>query len=129
MPDPSQLPHPPPDLEPMTYYLDYLVMERVAEFSAKILPRDPQLQENRAAMDNFLKILGNMLPAPSSAVVLSAINETALVMATCSQELIYRRGLEDGAELIRILTKRERERKQDRNQNQDSGGHGDKYSV
>ena len=119
----DQSPHSQPDLEPMTNYLDYLVMERVAEFSAKILPSDPQLQKNRAEMDNFLKILGNMLPAPSSAVVLSAINETALVMATCCQELIYRRGLEDGAELIRILSRHAREQiqNQNRDQNQDSG--------
>ena len=116
MPDPSQLPHPQPKLEPMTYYLDYLVMERVAEFSDKILTNDSQFQTTRAEMDKFLKILENMLPAPGSAVVLTAINETASVLATRCQELIYRRGLEDGAQLIRLLTKREREQKQDRNQ-------------
>ncbi len=123
MPDSSQLPQPQPALEPMTYYLDYLVMERVAEFSDKILTNDPQFQTTRAEMDKFLKILENMLPAPGSAVVLTAINETASVMATRCQELIYRRGLEDGAELIRILTKREREQvqNQNRDQNQDSG--------
>jgi hypothetical protein len=57
MPDPSQLPQPQPELEPITNYLDYLVMERVAEFSAKILPSAPQLQKNRAEMDRFLKLL------------------------------------------------------------------------
>jgi hypothetical protein len=34
------------------------------------------------------------------------------------QELIYRRGLEDGAELIRLLTKREREREQKQKRDQ-----------
>jgi hypothetical protein len=53
----DQSPHPQSDLEPMTYYLDYMVMERVAEFSDKILPSDPQLRKNRAEMDNFLKAL------------------------------------------------------------------------
>jgi hypothetical protein len=107
----------------MTHYLDYLVMERVAEFSDKILPKDPQLQKNRAEMAKFLKLLENLLPDPGGAVVLNAINETALVMTTCCQELIYRQGLEDGAELIRILTKCEREQiqNQNRDQNQDSG--------
>jgi hypothetical protein len=119
MPDPSHLPDPHPELEPMAHYLDYLVMERVAEFSDKILTNDPQFQTTRAEMDKFLKILENMLPAPGSAVVLTAINETASVLATRCQELIYRRGLEDGAELIRILTKQKRE--QGQNQNQDSG--------
>jgi hypothetical protein len=121
MPDPSQLQQPQPELEPMTNYLDYLVMERVAEFGYKILPNDPQFQTTRAEMDNFLKLLENILPAPGGPAVLNAINETASVMTTRSQELIYRRGLEDGAQLIRLLTKREREQKQDRNQNQDSG--------
>jgi hypothetical protein len=57
MPDPSQLPQPETPLEPLANYLDYLVMERVAEFSAKILPTDPQLQKNRAEMESFLKAL------------------------------------------------------------------------
>jgi hypothetical protein len=121
--DPSPLPQPHPELEPMTHYLDYLVMERVAEFGDKILTNDPEFQMTRAEMDKFLKILENMLPNPGGAVVLTAINETASVMATRCQELIYRRGLEDGAELIRILTKYEQEQiqNQNRDQNQDSG--------
>ncbi len=100
-------------------------MERVAEFSYKILPNDPQLQKNHAEMDNFLKLLENMLPAPGGPAVLNAINETASVMTIRSQELIYRRGLEDGAELIRILSRHVREQIQNRNreqeQDQDSG--------
>ena len=121
MAQPDQSPQ--PELEPITNYLDYLVMERVAEFSAKILPSDPQLQKNRAEMDNFLKLLENILPAPGGPAVLNAINETASVMTERCQELIYRRGLEDGAELIRILSRHAREQiqNQNRDQNQDSG--------
>ncbi len=112
---------PQPELEPMAYYLDYLVMERVAEFSDKILTNAPQFQTTRAEMDKFLKNLENMLPAPGSALVLTAINETASVLAIRCQELIYRRGLEDGAELIRLLSRSAREEIQNRNQNQDPG--------
>jgi hypothetical protein len=99
----------PPDLQPMAQYLDCLVRERVAEFSGKVLPNDPQLQKNRAAMDKFLKLLEDLLPQPDSAVILDAINETAAVMATRCQELAYRRGLEDGAELAGILARNGRE--------------------
>ncbi len=53
--------------------------------------------------------------------VLNAINETASVMTERYQELIYRRGLEDGAELIRILTRSAREQEQKQNRNQESG--------
>ena len=103
---------PPPELEPISYYLDYLILERVAEFSDKILPNDPQLQENRAEMNNFLKLLETILPTPGGPAVLNAINETASAMTIRCQELIYRRGLEDGAELIRLLTKRAGEQEQ-----------------
>ncbi len=109
----SQSDHfPLPELESISYYLDYLILERVAEFSDKILPNDPQLQENRAEMENFLNLLENLLPAPGGPAVLNAINETSSAMITRCQELIYRRGLEDGAELIRILIKRVGEQKQ-----------------
>ncbi|TCL54957.1 hypothetical protein EDC14_105810 [Hydrogenispora ethanolica] len=100
----------PPELQPMTQYLDCLITERVAEFSGKVLPNDPQLQKNRAEMGKFLKLLENLLPQPDSAVILAAINETACVMATRCQELVYRRGLEDGAELAGILARNGRER-------------------
>ncbi len=115
----DQSPHPQPELEPITNYLDYLVMERVAEFSYKILPNDPQLQKNRTEMDNFLKLLENILPAPGGPAVLNAINETASVMTDRCQELIYRRGLEDGAELIRLLSRSAREEIQKRNRKQE----------
>ena len=120
MPDPSQLPQPETPLEPLANYLDYLVMERVAEFSYKILPTDPQLQKNRAEMESFLKLLENLLPAPGGPAVLNAINETTSAMTTRCQELIYRRGLEDGAELIRILTRSAREQEQKQKRDQDS---------
>jgi hypothetical protein len=106
----SQSTQPPlPELEPISYYLDYLILERVAEFSDKILPNDPQLQENRAEMDQYLNLLENLLPAPGGPAVLNAINETTSAMTIRCQELIYRRGLEDGAELIRILSRHARE--------------------
>ncbi|TCL54959.1 hypothetical protein EDC14_105812 [Hydrogenispora ethanolica] len=100
----------PPELQPMIQYLNCLVTERVAEFGGKVLPNDPQLQKNRAEMARFLKLLENLLPQPGNAAILAAINETACVMANRCQELVYRRGLEDGVELAGILARNGRER-------------------
>jgi hypothetical protein len=69
----------------------------------------------------LLKLLENLLPAPGGPAVLTAINETASAMTTRCQELIYRRGLEDGAELIRILTRSAREQEQKQKRDQESG--------
>ena len=71
---------PPPELEPITNYLDYLILERVAEFSDKILPNDPQLQENRAEMNNFL----NLLEKPGDKVSCLTERQEAPVGSTLS---------------------------------------------
>ncbi len=98
---------PAPELESLDHYLDYLVMERVAELAEKVIGRDPELQKTRSEFGKFLAVLENLLPSPGGAAVLNAINETAAIMEHRLQEIVYRRGLEDGVELVGILRKRE----------------------
>ncbi len=98
------LPIPPdPELARIDQYLDYLVMERVAEYTEKVTGHDPEVQRIRADYDKFLAILSNLLTIPGGDTVLKAIDETCAHIETRLQELAYKRGLLDGVELAGIL--------------------------
>jgi hypothetical protein len=102
-----------PELDRLDQYLEYLVMERVAEYTEKVTGHDPEVQKIRAQFDEFLAILRNLLPTPAGETVLRAIDETSAHIETRLQELAYKRGLLDGVELTGILQRIKRGESQD----------------
>jgi hypothetical protein len=101
--------HRAPELEPLDHYLDYLVMERVAELTEKVFRRDPEVQRIRHGFGNFLQVVENLIPSPEGAAVLGALHENSARMESRLQELAYRQGLEDGVKLNGILRQRDRD--------------------
>ena len=88
-----------PDLVEITEYLDYLVMERVAELAAKVVRNDPECQQLQTRLESCYQVIRDQVAEPVRRVLIEEFQEAIAQLEGRGQELAYRQGLRDGKAL------------------------------